>query len=125
MCSAYLGSPEQNHCLSKLYEGSPQTHRSSSIPQRSVYIAFYFGISVASIYRRNPDAQLLTKLYDSILIVATAIEFSEWNFKNKVALLRAELASVQGDDDEAEDQYDVSIAAARSSKFIHEEVSEL
>lgn len=125
MCSAYLGSPEQYHCLSKLYVESPQAHRRSSIPQRSFYAAFYFGIFVASMYRKKSDAELLTKLDDSILIVATAVEFSEWNFKNKLALLRAEFASLEGDGDEAEDQYDISIAAARSSKFIHEEVSEL
>ncbi|KAL7518793.1 hypothetical protein ACHAWX_003598 [Stephanocyclus meneghinianus] len=121
MCSAYLGSPEQYHCLSKLYVESPQAHRRSSIPQRSFYAAFYFGIFVASMYRKKSDAKLLSKLDDSIFIVATAVEFSEWNFKNKLALLRAEFASLEGYGDEAEDQYDISIAAARSSKLIHEE----
>jgi hypothetical protein len=65
----------------------------------------------------------LRKLDYSISIVAKAATFSEWNFNNKAALLKAELASVENDDDEADDQYDFAIAAARSSKFINEEVS--
>ncbi|KAL3804864.1 hypothetical protein HJC23_006636 [Cyclotella cryptica] len=121
MCSVYLGKPERIHLFSKLYLESSPKQRRNSIPQRSIYIAFYFGLSVAALYRIEQDPLELTKLDDSISIVAKAAKFSEWNFKNKVALLKAELASVEEDADEAEDQYDVAITAARSSKFIHEE----
>jgi hypothetical protein len=122
LCSAYLGNPERVHHLSKSSLESLQQRR-YSITQRSVYILFYFGLSIAAMYRTKHDPQQLRKLDYSISIVAKAEKFSEWNFKNKAALLKAELASVENDDDEADDQYDFAIAAARSSKFINEEVS--
>ncbi|KAL7484241.1 hypothetical protein ACHAW6_009888, partial [Cyclotella cf. meneghiniana] len=119
MSSTYLGNPERVHVLSKHLESSQK--RIDSVAHRSIYIAFYCGLSVAATYRTKPVPQQLTKLDDSVSILAKAARFSEWNFKNKVALLKAELASVECDDYEAESQYDVSIAAARSSKFIQEE----
>jgi hypothetical protein len=121
MSSTYLGNPERIQRLSKHLESSQK--QIDSVIHRSIYIAFYFGLSVAATYRTKPAPQQLTKLDDSVSILAKAARFSEWNFKNKVALLKAELASVEDDDYEAEMQYDVSISAARSSKFIHEEVS--
>ena len=121
MSSTYLGNPERIQRLSKHLESSQK--QIDSVAHRSIYTAFYCGLSVAATYRTKPAPQQLTKLDDSVSILSKAARFSEWNFKNKVALLKAELASVENDDYEAEIQYDVSIAAARSSKFIHEEVS--
>ncbi|KAL3795134.1 hypothetical protein HJC23_007362 [Cyclotella cryptica] len=120
LCSAYLGNPERIHHLSKRYLESLQQKR-YSITQRSVYIIFYFGLSTAATYRNNGDPHQLRKLDYAISIVAKAAKFSEWNFKNKASLLKAELASLEEDNDEADEQYDFAIAAARSSKFINEE----
>eukprot|EP00804_Cyclotella_cryptica_P005176 CCRYP_014234-RA/>CCRYP_014234-RA protein AED:0.05 eAED:0.05 QI:231/0.75/0.4/1/0.75/0.6/5/82/1366 len=120
MSSIFLGNPERIQNLSKHWESS-RKEQIDSVAHRSIYIAFYCGLSRAATYRTNPDPEQLAKLDDSISIVAKAERFSEWNFKNKLALLKAELASVEDDGDEAEVQYDVAIAAARSSKFIHEE----
>ncbi|KAL3787768.1 hypothetical protein HJC23_009819 [Cyclotella cryptica] len=120
MSSMYLGNPQRIQHLSKLFELSLK-HTRDSVAQRSIYVAFFCGLSVAATYRAMPDQHNLTKLDDAISIVAKAATFSEWNFKNKVALLKAELASVENDNDKAEVQYDVAIAAAHSSKFIHEE----
>lgn len=123
LCAAYLGNPENINHLSNRYVESLQ-QKKYSITQRSVYIIFYSGLSTAATYRKNHNPQQLMQLDYSVSIVAKAAKFSEWNFKNKAALLKAELASVEDDDDEADEQYDFAIAAARSSKFINEEVSE-
>jgi hypothetical protein len=46
------------------------------------------------------------------------------SFFFKLALLKAEKASIKGDYEEAEAQYDIAITSAQSSKFVHEEVSD-
>jgi tetratricopeptide (TPR) repeat protein len=46
---------------------------------------------------------------------------SEWNFSNKLSLLIAEKLSAEGFKIKAEQKYDISIEAAKTSRFIHEE----
>ena len=46
---------------------------------------------------------------------------SDWNFKNKLLLVEAELHYTQKDFDKAATCYEASVKAAREHKFIHEE----
>ena len=46
---------------------------------------------------------------------------SEWNFKNKLLLVEAELCNTQKDYDKAASLYEASVKAAKMHKFIHEE----
>ena len=46
---------------------------------------------------------------------------SDWNFKNKVLLLEAEMYNTQKDFDKASLCYESSVRAAKQHKFIHEE----
>ena len=46
---------------------------------------------------------------------------SNWNFENKHLLLSAELSSVKGDFNVAEEKYKASIVSAQKHRFLHEE----
>ena len=48
---------------------------------------------------------------------------SDWNFKNKVLLIGAEMHYTRGEFDEAAAKYKASIKAAQRHKFIHEEAT--
>jgi tetratricopeptide (TPR) repeat protein len=49
------------------------------------------------------------------------VENSDWNFKNKLNLLLAERCFLQDNQQNAFEQYDSAIRAARDHKFVHEE----
>jgi hypothetical protein len=87
-----------------------------------LFRAFYSGLASISMYRENGSSDL-EDVRSSLSKLEHASAYNEWNFSNKVWLLRAELASLDGNDNEAQKSYDAAILAARTSKFIHEEVS--
>ena len=49
------------------------------------------------------------------------VENSDWNFRNKLNLLMAERCFLQDNQQNAFEQYDSAIRAARDHKFVHEE----
>ena len=53
--------------------------------------------------------------------MSRASECSDWNFKNKTSLLKAEQFSLSSDDQQAAKEYGTAIKAAQASRFIHEE----
>lgn len=121
MVSTYMNNPERVlFNLLSVYQSSEGQN-----PLPAINIPFLSGIAAAAMYRKkNNDAeQYLRQLVQSNKTFIKLASFSVWNWKNKAALLEAELASaVEDNSDKAERLYDVSIAAAQSSKFIQEEV---
>ena len=119
LVSVYLNNPERVFHLLSIYESKSDGEK--LMP--AIYIPFLSGIAAAAMYRKKANEQYYEHLIQSNKIFTELASFSEWNWKNKAALLEAELASaVEDNSDKAERQYDVSIAAAQSSKFIQEEV---
>jgi ATP-dependent RNA helicase DDX31/DBP7 len=86
-----------------------------------LYSAFYTGIASTRLAREMKSGDLIGSAKASLLKLESALECSEWNFSNKVSLLRAELASVEGECVMAQQHFDAAINASISSKFIHEE----
>jgi hypothetical protein len=87
-----------------------------------LYSAFYTGIASTRLAREKmKSGDLIGSAKASLLKLESALECSEWNFSNKVSLLRAELASVEGECVMAQQHFDAAINASISSKFIHEE----
>lgn len=117
----YLGNPERVQQLSAHW-GSIQGQKSVQLPLPAIYIPFYCGLAAAQLYRKNQEEAELKTLNDSIEMLERVASFSQWNYKNKAFLLSAELASIE-DNGEAEHMYNVSIEAAKSSRFVQEEVS--
>ena len=121
MVSTYMNNPERVlFNLLSVYQSSEGQN-----PLPAIYIPFLSGIAAAAMYRKktNDAEQYLRQLVQSNKTFIKLASFSVWNWKNKAALLEAELASaVEDNSDKAERLYDVSIAAAQSSKFIQEEV---
>ena len=119
LVSTYLNNPERVFHLLSIYVSKSDSEK--LMP--AIYIPFLSGIAAAAMYRKKANEQYYEHLIQSNKIFTELASFSEWNWKNKAALLEAELASaVEDNSDKAERQYDVSIAAAQSSKFIQEEV---
>jgi len=88
---------------------------------RIITSEFYHGLSLVGMFRRKNKNSLIRRVKKSLTIVKDAAKNSQWNFENKVFLLRAELASISGKNDEAVEMYEKAIEGAKRSKFIHEE----
>jgi hypothetical protein len=90
---------------------------------RALYLNFYWGLSMIGVLRKkgSKSKTMLQKIRVCSKIVSRASECSDWNFKNKTSLLKAEQFSLSSDDKEAAKEYDTAIKAAQASRFIHEE----
>ncbi len=60
-------------------------------------------------------------VYNSMRVIRKLAMNSNWNYKNKLFLLEAELQSVNGSYFAAMSLYDASIVSATKSGFIHEQ----
>ena len=63
----------------------------------------------------------VVQLLLAIPVMIDKAKQSAWNYGNKKLLLEAEMLSITGPKDKAKVTYNAAIAAARSSKFIHEQ----
>jgi hypothetical protein len=94
------------------------------VPIRLISGAFYCGLAMTSMYRTKklkskPPLNSVREKWLPVLLKAE--ECSQWNFKCKASILKAELNSLKGSKEEAELEYDVAISSSHSSKFVHEE----
>ena len=88
-----------------------------------VFVVLFEGLTSLQLARRkNGDEQKwIRKAEQAISSFKTWGSHSNWNCENKILLLQAELHSVRGQIDDAEEKYKVSILSARKHRFIHEE----
>jgi len=82
---------------------------------------FFVGISALSLARDTHQAKWKDIGERCIQTMTNLASHFEWNFLNKLHLLRAELHYLNGDLDAAEIAFMTSIATAHRHKFIHEE----
>eukprot|EP00956_Cyclotella_meneghiniana_P027080 scaffold59959_cov81-Cyclotella_meneghiniana.AAC.1 len=112
--SVYCGYFERVKHLAKRWEKITVTNSFKKIlPFRLVYVHFYWGLASLVVARRK--ATKLSDIDRFISIVENAADFCMWNFRNKVALLKALRHSLRSQNTEAE--VDLSL----TSKFVHEE----
>jgi hypothetical protein len=90
---------------------------------RALNLNFYWGLSMIGILRKrgSNSRKVLQKFKVCSDTLSRASEYSDWNFKNKASLLKAEQFSLSSDDKKAAKEYDTAIKAAQASRFIHEE----
>merc|ERR1712194_220599 len=82
---------------------------------------FYYGINAFSLLkgRRTSKLKLIPKA--CIRELKAAALHSEWNYRNKVHLMEAEMFSYEGNNESASSFYAAAILASRSSSFVHEQ----
>jgi hypothetical protein len=90
---------------------------------RALYLNFCWGLSMIGVLRKrgSKSKTILQKIRVCSNTMSRASECSDWNFKNKASLLKAEQFSLSSDDKKAVKEYDTAIKAAQASRFIHEE----
>lgn len=124
MASLFSGHFGRVNYLAKKWELSSENIK-LKVPVRAISVAFYSGLATTILYRTKgfkSKQPLQNAVWKKMLpVLAKAEEFSQWNFKHKVSILKAEYLSVVSKREEAELEYENAISSARSSKFIHEE----
>jgi hypothetical protein len=123
MSSLFSGHFDRVNYLSKKWEAlcNKNNHKE---PIGAISNAFYNGLATTSMYRVKgfKFPQPLRNISQRLLpVLAKAEECSQWNFKTKASILKAEYLSLMAKKDKAEYEYEIAISSARSSKFIHEE----
>lgn len=123
MSSLFSGHFDRVNYLSRKWEAlcNKNNHKE---PIGAISAAFYNGVAMTSMYRVKgfKFPQPLRNISQRLLpVLAKAEECSQWNFKTKASILRAEYFSLMAKKDKAEYEYAIAISSARSSKFIHEE----
>ena len=88
-----------------------------------IYCTFFSGLAsfILSRNRNDSNSVLICKGDASVMEMQEWSDHCEWNFKNKVLLLKAEQCYAMGDVGGAQFFYQESIDSAREHKFIHEE----
>ncbi|KAL3799465.1 hypothetical protein HJC23_013920 [Cyclotella cryptica] len=123
MSSLFSGHFDRVTYLAKKWEALNNKNKLKG-PLGVISVAFYSGLATTSMYRTKgfKFPQPLRHISQRLLpVLTTAEECSQWNFKTKASILRAEYLSLTAKKDKAEHAYGVGISSAQSSRFIHEE----
>lgn len=86
-----------------------------------VYRVFFEGISALCLARKTNNRELREIGIQSVKTMNQLLECSEWNFRNKLDLLNAELHYLNGDNELAEISFQDAILSAHEHRFYHEE----
>jgi len=86
-----------------------------------VVITFLHGLNCFQMLKKQNTSKLRLIPQDAINALKTFNSNSQWNFRNKVHLLEAELFSFRGKHEEAKASYAAAISSAQCSRFIHEQ----
>merc|ERR1719203_1517927 len=87
----------------------------------SIYNEFYEALITFYFMRQTGEERYLVRGENALRKIREWSVHSDWNFKNKLLLLEAEMHNNQKDFDKAASCYQASIRAAQEHKFIHEE----
>ncbi|KAL3797956.1 hypothetical protein HJC23_013194 [Cyclotella cryptica] len=123
MSSLFSGHFDRVNFLAKKWEALSDKNN-LKVPIRAIYVVFYNGLATTRMYRMKgfKFPQPLRHIAQNLLpVLAKAEKSSQWNFKSKSSILKAEYLSLTSKKDKAELEYATAISSARSSKFIHEE----
>jgi len=97
-----------------LTEGSRTVYRSIGNEFYEALITFYF-------MRQTGEERYWVRGENALLKIREWSIHSDWNFKNKLLLVEAEMHNTRKDFHKAASCYEASIRAAQEHKFIHEE----
>jgi len=119
MRAYWIGHSERSHHLfEKLLQGVKDL---SGGRMHRIFVMLYYGLNALKITRRASSQKLKAVPHNALKVLKTAAGYSQWNFRNKVYLLEAEIFSHEGKNEEAKVSYASAITFARSSRFIHEQ----
>ena len=80
-----------------------------------------FSLQYPNFYQCKPQQYFCHSSSQALAAMKEKGEKSSWNYQCKIHLLEAEVYSATDKKDKAKVSYNAAIAAARSSKFIHEQ----
>jgi tetratricopeptide (TPR) repeat protein len=86
-----------------------------------VHMDFYTGLTYCYFARQTGDRTQMTEVQTILDSLEGWLIHSEWNWKNKSNLLKAECHYSNGEIAEAARSYDATISTSREHKFIHDE----
>ena len=87
-----------------------------------VFISFYHGLNTLDILKKKKnDSRRRKVVKEMIAILKFTVSQIDYNFRNKLELLEAELYGLDAKHSQAVALYDAAIASSREYNFIHEE----
>lgn len=109
--------------IRKWFNMAQKFDKENTVFPRKIAKLFFFGLIGFSFARKYPEER---EDWEEVGNNALAqfekwAENSDWNFKNKLNLLMAERYFLQDNQQNAFEEYDSAIKAARDHKFVHEE----
>jgi hypothetical protein len=82
----------------------------------------YFVIEAALCLARSTNERKWREIgAESVRTISQLIQCSEWNFRNKLHLLNAQLQYLENENDSAEFSFQSAIVSAHKHRFYHEE----
>ena len=122
LVAAYLGE-DFDQALEWADRAAPMLLQVASMVIEATYY-FYRALTLAALHAQEPDdrqrqvGQTIREILDKLKYWA---EHCPENFANRLALVRAELARVEGHDLDAMRLYDQALRLARNHNFVHQE----
>lgn len=108
--------------LGKKYQTQTQAQWNMGVRRPlDVYRVFFEGISALCLARKTNNRELREIGIQSVKTMNQLLDCSEWNFRNKLDLLNAELHYLNGDNKLAEISFQDGILSAHQHRFYHEE----
>lgn len=119
MFIAYLFNDDNLGPIADLYFGS----KNDAVPHKTASIAFvlFEGLVAYRMAKTSGSGEWLARGDQATATMEMWLQFSHWNFQNKLSLLKAERFVLMGDSKSALKHYSISIAKAREHHFVHEE----
>jgi len=113
----WLGHSERSHHFcSEIFDGILPEYRNHRMK-----VMLFYGLNSLKIRQRLSRIKIKEVRSIALEMLNNAAKSSEYNFKNKVHLLEAQIFSREKKNEEAQASFIAAIASARSSGFIHEQ----
>jgi len=116
----WIGHSERCHYLFE--KGVKRTgNHSWGSRHNSGFEALYHGLNALKIMKRESLQQMKAAPRNALQLLKILSGCSQWNYRNKVQLLDAEILSYEGRNDEAKEAYASAIASAQCFRLVHEQ----
>mmetsp|Transcript_11076 Transcript_11076/g.24015 ORF Transcript_11076/g.24015 Transcript_11076/m.24015 type:complete len:244 (+) Transcript_11076:1567-2298(+) len=102
----------------RMYAGTKNTGTKRAL---DIYFVFFEGISALCLARDTKQKSWRQIGEESAKTMSQLVDYSAWNFENKLSLLQAELHYLNQRNTMAELAYQASISSAHAHRFFHEE----
>merc|ERR1712194_271421 len=113
----WIGHHERSHHFAeRIVNGIIPGYRNHRIQ-----VIHYYGLNPFKVVRRTGGLKGKHIPRKALKMLKEAADYSEWNFRNKVHLLEAQICSCDERNEKAKVSYAAAILSARRSGFVHEQ----